>query len=184
MNEVWHPVVGYEGLYEVSDQGSVKSVPHRVWHTRGKGSWMNKPGKILKPHPTGGVGYLGVSLHKEGKQKTFNVHALVAAAFLGPTPAGMEVLHGPEGYLCNTRSNLRYGTKSQNMLDKYRDGTDSRGRKNIKWTGVTEEAVIAIFNEPVYDGCRKMLAEKFNVTESMVKDIRLGKSWSWLTGAG
>ena len=183
MKELRHPVVGFEGLYEVSDQGNVRSVPHKAWHTRGKGFWLNKPGKVLKQHPTGGVGYLGVSLHKDGKQKTYNVHSLVATAFLGPVPDGQEVRHGPEGILCNVLSNLSYGTRSQNMMDKVRDGKDSRGRKNKKWTGVTEDAVLAIYNEPSYYGYRKKLMAEFDVTESMVKDIRLGRSWSWLTGA-
>jgi hypothetical protein len=62
-------------------------------------------------------------LSKEGVLETFTVHKLVANTFLGPCPKGMEILHGVEGKEVNTPYNLHYGTRSENALDRSRDGT-------------------------------------------------------------
>ena len=111
--EEWRPAIGYEGRYEVSSLGRVYSVRRpRV-----------RSGVIMKPtvHP---YGYLYVSLYDAaGKHKRHTVHSLVAAAFIGPRPDGMEVLHGPNGQTDNRASQLRYGTHGDNMQDALRDGT-------------------------------------------------------------
>ena len=184
MNEVWHPVVGYEGLYEVSDQGKVRSVTRRTWNPRGSGCWMQLTGKLLKQHPRKRLGHLTVSLHKNHRQKTLLVHRLVTAAFLGPVPTGQEVRHGPAGVKCNALSNLCYGTAVQNAADKLRDGTDNRGTKHYRVKHLDESAVLAIFNAPKYRGCNSDLACEYGTTIPTVKKIRQGRSWSWLTGAG
>jgi hypothetical protein len=66
-------------------------------------------------------GYFKVSLFREGKDSTQEVHRLVAAAYLGPA-RGRYVLHGPAGKEDNSISNLRYGTHDENMQDKYAFG--------------------------------------------------------------
>ena len=187
MQEVWLPVVGYEGLYEVSDQGRVHSLPRIVWHTKnrhGVGFWKRRRGMYLKQHRCGMYGYLGVALHKEGKQKTLLTHKLVADAFLGPRPEGLVVMHGERGRTCNELSNLSYGTPSQNANDKLRDGTHTRGERNIR-TSLKEEQVLFIYNFDLSGSSltRKGLADLVGVSEHVVKDIRHGKSWSWLTTA-
>lgn len=70
--------------------------------------------RILKPKPAAS-GYLQVTLRRDGKSYTKTIHTLMAQVFLGPCPAGMQVLHGPQGKLCNNLSNLRYGTPSENV---------------------------------------------------------------------
>jgi hypothetical protein len=72
---------------------------------------------------TKGVVYLHLRLTKVGVGRTHNVHALVAEAFIGPRPKGMEVCHGIKGQLVNSLDNLRYGTPSENHMDMRRDGT-------------------------------------------------------------
>lgn len=115
MNEIWKDVVGYSGVYDVSDFGRVRSLDRL---TLVGSRWK---GRILKQSPATG-GHLTVSLCNR-KQKTRFVHQLVCEAFIGPCPDGMEVCHGPNGKLDNSISNLRYGTRSDNEKDKIRDGT-------------------------------------------------------------
>ena len=87
------------------------------------------------------------------------IHRLVANAFIGPRPEGLETCHGPLGKCVNTPENLSYGTHSENMLDCLRDGTDQNGEKGsgakltkdqvLKLRGlkgkVTQEEAAALF---------------------------------------
>jgi len=118
MNEQWKPVVGYETLYEVSNLGRVRSQLRRVLH---KGRPITRQPQVLKPWKR--KGYLCVKLCDSGVHKTFDVHRLVAAAWIGICPKGQEVCHGPNGKDDNSPSNLSYGTRVDNMQDRFRDGT-------------------------------------------------------------
>src|SRR5262245_12445878 len=122
MSERWLPVPGYEGLYEVSDLGRVRSL-----HTgRGKG----KRGGLLAPALTGGTcPKLCVVLYRDGAKRTRLVHHLVLEAHARPRPPGMDALHGPGGPLDNRLENLYWGTRRRNYLDSVRDGTAARGEK-------------------------------------------------------
>ena len=98
-NEVWKDVKGYEGLYEVSTMGRVKSL---------------RSGKILKPAKNKN-GYLRVDLYKDGKQKHFLVHRLVAEAFLGNPDNKPCVNHLSEVKTSNHYSNLEFCTQKENL---------------------------------------------------------------------
>ncbi|PVB19745.1 NUMOD4 motif-containing HNH endonuclease [Mycobacteroides abscessus] len=114
--EAWLPVVGYEGLYEVSHLGRVKSVRRKGL----QGGFIG--GKILRPGPQR-RGYLTVHLYdKSGCGSSKRVHRLVAEAFYGPGPEGCEVLHLNDIPGDNRLENLRWGTRSENELDKRRNG--------------------------------------------------------------
>ncbi len=131
--ERWKGVVGYEGLYQVSDHGRVRSVDRVVRHYLGGPKKL--VGKVLRPSPTGVSGYLATGLCKEGKGGTAYLHQIVMAAWVGPCPDGLEICHGPKGVEDNSLSNLSYDTHIQNCLDKRRDGTDG-GRCVVRSDGV------------------------------------------------
>ena len=126
MPERWLPVVGYEGYYEVSDHGRVRSVLRTV--TRTDGRKVTYKGMNLQP-VRDGQGRCRVSLHKGNKGKRFLVPHLVAAAFLGARPKGMDVCHGDGDPSNNRADNLRYDSKRGNMLDKRGHGTDHNVNK-------------------------------------------------------
>lgn len=117
MCEKWLPVVGYEGKYEVSDQGRVRSL------------LTNKAngGLVLKQRAYSG--YLYAGLWFDGHLKQCRVHRLVLAAFVGPCPEGMECLHGPGGAQDNRLSNIRWGTREENMRDQVLAGTHHVARR-------------------------------------------------------
>lgn len=123
--EIWKPVVGYEGMYEVSDRGRVRSVDREV--NAGHGKRMI-PGVILKP-AVKDTGRLQVGLSRRRFKLRRCVHQLVAEAFLGPKPEGMQVCHNDGNHLNNVVENLRWGTQSENMLDRARHGTDHNRNK-------------------------------------------------------
>lgn len=125
-NEEWRPITGYEGLYEVSDQGRIRSRDRIVYHPKGD---LTLKGKIRKIRIDKN-GYSHITIYKEGISKTFLVHRLVAITFLGDfTDQGLEVRHGPIGNSDNSLSNLSWGTPGDNESDKIRDGTHHQAKK-------------------------------------------------------
>lgn len=116
--ERWLPVPGYEGLYEVSDQGRVRSIP--------------------RPRTSGGLrkaerhahGYAQVGLCRSGRRKMFTVHRLVLRAFVGEPQPGQECRHLDGDPSNNQLSNLAWGSRSENMLDAVRHGTHISAAKS------------------------------------------------------
>jgi hypothetical protein len=123
--EEWRPVVGYEGLYEVSSEGRVRSLD-RI--TGGKRRRRIR-GQMLTPTPHPDGRRVAVSLCKDGIQRAPAVHRLVAAAFLGPRPVGLDICHGDGNGFNNAVANLRYDTRSANLLDSVRHGTHPWARR-------------------------------------------------------
>jgi hypothetical protein len=127
MIEEWRDVAGYEGRYQVSSLGRVKSLD-RVVRTK-DGRLFSLRGIVLRDSP-GTHGYPMLDLSKNGQRKRIGVHIIVARAFIGPTPPGQEVRHQDGDRLNRRADNLEYGTRSQNQLDRNRHGTDNRGERN------------------------------------------------------
>ena len=123
--ERWKPVNGYEGIYEVSSHGRVRSLDRTVTRSGGQ---VRRKGKVLRATLNPG-GYPVVSLYRQGRPKNRYVHALVAEAFFGTRPKGMEVCHNDGDPTNNHLDNLRYGTSSDNELDKVRHGTHYNAAK-------------------------------------------------------
>ena len=118
MMEHWKDIEGYEGYYQVSDQGRVRSISRVV--SRSGGSPMKLRGRVLRPGLCSKYGHVQVVLCKDGFQRDAKVHRLVLAAWVGPCPSGCESLHGPAGVSDNSVSNLSWGTRSENHYDTHR----------------------------------------------------------------
>lgn len=116
--EQWRWIPGYEGSYEVSDQGRVRS-----WMP-----WLNTtPPRILATPLC--VGYPRVTLRRDGQQRCRTVHSLVMEAFVGPCPEGHEVRHLDGNRANPVLTNLAYGTAAENVRDSLRHGTQWQARK-------------------------------------------------------
>lgn len=116
---------GFEGLYEASTEGRVRSLDRF-----GAGKGNTQKGRVLKPGVLKGSGRLQVVLCKDGQKKQMKVHQVVALAFHGPCPEGMEVRHWPDRDVTNNRpENLCYGTKGDNQKDSMAHGTHKETRK-------------------------------------------------------
>lgn len=113
--EIWKPVNGYEGLYEVSNKGRVRSV-ERIIKKR-DGSMQRVKGRVIKQNLSGPEKgkYLAVGLHKDGVQVTKRVHRLVADAFIPNDDPSLEVDHVDADRLNNCVENLRWVTHLENM---------------------------------------------------------------------
>jgi hypothetical protein len=119
-NEEWRDVPGYEGLYQVSNLGRVKSLP--------KSGSGGHNGKLLRMNCVGKIGksYLAVILSKNKKTKSFKVHKLVAMAFLNHKPDGTHKLcvdHRDNDKLNNKLENLQLITARENTTKDKKEGT-------------------------------------------------------------
>lgn len=124
--EKWRPVAGFEGFYEVSDQGRVRSLDRIV-----ESSYRNRRvrGLILRPFARPPYGHCQVTLCRNGVQVDGLVHRLVLQAFVGPCPVGMEGCHFDDVPMNNRLDNLRWDTPGSNKRDSVRNGTHIHARK-------------------------------------------------------
>ncbi len=125
LQEQWADVVGYEGLYQVSNTGYVRSCDRTVKSAPKVGFRVAKGGIIKRS--LNGYGYLTVNLWRNGKGTTNRVHSLVARAFLGECPRSFDVNHKDGVKTNNCVSNLEYCTRSANIKHAYAIGL--RGAK-------------------------------------------------------
>lgn len=110
MNERWLPVVGYEGLYEVSNLGRVRSLPRVTSDGR------RIAGLVRKTRPS--HGRVMVIVSKRGERKTFAVSHLVLRAFVGARQDGLECCHNDGNFQNNALVNLRWDTPASNWHDR------------------------------------------------------------------
>lgn len=130
MEEIWRDVKGYEGLYQVSNLGRVKSLENN----------KTKKEKILKPKKMEN-GYLRVVLHKNREKKYFQVHRLVYETFVGEIPDGMQCNHINEIKsdnrlenlnLMTPKENANWGTRNERISEKLKiSGKKGTGKKGI-----------------------------------------------------
>lgn len=118
--EHWLPVVDWEGLYEVSDLGRVRSLDRIVHDSLGRCS--RHRGRVLRSVREEGQAYSRVTLQGRGHKIKAHVHVLVLTAFQGPRPGSAVGCHRNDVKLDNRLSNLRWDTQSANGHDQVRNG--------------------------------------------------------------
>lgn len=116
--EQWMPIKGFEGKYEISSYGRVKSLARPKCVLHGKQKWWHE--KIMKPNAHKN-GYLFVDLYAmDGKKKAFSVHRLVAEAFIGNPSSKPQVNHKNGDKSDNRVENLEWNTSQENNLHSAR----------------------------------------------------------------
>lgn len=171
--ETWKNVVGFEGLYMVSNKQRVKSMK------RPSLGDFTIPERILRPgkHISG---YSRLTLCKDGKLHYFNLHRLVAEAFI-PNPNKYPCInHIDNDPTNNSIENLEWCTFSMNTRHAYGTGRLSKAGSKNSMAKLTEANVLEIFASS--DKKSKELALMYNVDQQSINDIRAGRRWGWLTG--
>lgn len=164
--EQWLSVPGFEDYYQVSDLGRVRSLS-RPMH----------PGRVLKQRPLPKTGYLQVTLSVNSIPKVCYVHRLVAAAFIGPCPPGMEVRHGDGNPANNTPGNLSYSTHLVNMSDTLAHGTRAAGGRH--GSASVTDADAAVIREKWARGERITdLAVAFSTNKPTISRIINGEAYN------
>lgn len=182
-DEIWKPISGYEGYYEVSTLGRVRGVDRtrRMVSKKGLEHTAFVKGVTIKPHYDSRGCYQIVGLNKNGKHHTRLVHRLVAETFIPNQDNLPEVNHIDEDKTNNAVSNLewcdhlynnRYGTKL----------TSSQGEKNAmnKFSEKTIRSIRSEYNPSSPDGTLTALSKKHGVSVPHVRSIVTGFRWGWL----
>lgn len=171
MEEIWKDIPGYEGKYQVSNMGRVKSLSRIIQGRNQFGSFeWRSPELYLRPGRADKYGHLSVVLNNPRKSRL--VHQLVMLAFVGEPPEGMCVLHSNGNASDNRLSNLRYDTQSENVLDVY--------RQRKAWKKLTVEDVGGIrFGLSCGISCTE-LGRMFGVGHQAISKIKNGERYQWL----
>jgi hypothetical protein len=174
--EVWKDVKGYEGYYQVSSHGRVRSLDRHV--RRCSETTRFAAGRIMRQFrnkPKGG--YHTVNLRREGGCKTHYVHRMVCESFHGPCPEGMEASHADDIRHHNYPGNLSWQTHAENIRVRGINGGDTHGESNgcSKLTRPCVHIIIAMCNSGNYR--HREIAAMFNVKREAISKIARGVRW-------
>lgn len=163
--EIWKPVVNYDGFYEVSSRGSVRSLGGR----RGSSKRILKQADVK--------GYLCLALSVNGVRRTRLAHRLVAEVFLD-NPLGLtEVNHKDGNKRNNCVENLEWTTHADNIAHAVRTKLTDNTGQNHGMHKFSEQAAVFIRTTKI---APRILAKKYGISDRTVSDIRRGKSWKHL----
>jgi hypothetical protein len=167
-NEIWKDVVGWEGWYEISSEGRIRSVSRTVNTKKENGSRI-EIGKILKPWKTP-KGYLQIGLVKNNCEKRYSLHRLVAIAF-HPNPENKPQVNHKNGIKTDCRAiNLEWTTAKENIRHSIESGLSNKRQK------LTNEQILEIRNRPRKYGDMNKMAIEFNTHASNISAIISGRS--------
>ena len=171
MLEIWRDIKNYEGIYEVSNLGRIKSISR---------NGTIKENRILKPNKV--MGYSQVGLQKYGTRKYKKIHRLVAEAFI-PNPENKKEVNHKDGIKTNNvLSNLEWCTRSENIIHAFDHNLAKSGEDHPNAIHSNAE-VAEICKYIKYDNMNaKQISEALNVEyntnfRKFVNRIRIGRSW-------
>lgn len=174
MGEEWKDIPDYEGYYQASNLGNVRSLDREV---AGKaGSVRILKGKVLKP-AMDRDGYLQIMLSKEGKRKWFKVHRLVYAAFNGAIPHDMQVNHIDEDKTNNRLENLNLMTPSENS--NFGTRTERSANARSKSVVALDEAGNVVFEFPSTQEAGRNGFNKGNISTCCRGERRTHRGYRW-----
>lgn len=172
MDIIWKDIPGYEGLYQVSNLGTIYSVRY----------------KRLRKSSTDRYGYAFVGLNKHGNQQFFSIHRLVASAFI-QNPCNLPEVNHIDGNKQNNRAdNLEWCDHYANMIHAYKAGLvpyairpiQEKKKQRTKRAKLSKEMAQRIRSEhkPGVRGCGcRSLAKKYGVSATTIKHIIGNKAW-------
>lgn len=174
MTEIWKDIPGYEGKYQVSSIGRVRSCGLKF--IRKNGSPFFRPGRILKTHPNYS-GYLSITLRKiDCSEKRFTVHRLVAMSFLKKDKRRNHIDHINSNKLDNNYKNLQWVTQQENNAKQYYPKHEKRW--NAVMTMEKAEEIRSLYRKrELNSGFFRKTAKKYGVSEGCIGMIVYNRSW-------
>ena len=180
-NEIWKDVVGFEGLYQVSTLGRVKSLERRARNgcgTRRVRERILKPGLMWKSKNTNKK-YRIVGLAKEGTVVMQLISTLMLTAFVGPRPLGGQALHWNDISTDDRLINLYWGNIKDNAQDAIRNGRIKHGQDNYQ-ASATNDIVRKIRRLYATGNYKQVdLARKFKRSSVWIHNVVHYKKWKY-----
>lgn len=168
--ELWKPVTGYRGLYEVSNRGGVRSLDRVVSFVQaGVSKKTLRKGRVLVPRCISS-GYYQVVLSKTGVNHAYLVHRLVAAAFISNPENLPVVMHLDDDRKNNVVQNLKWSTQKDNLTDMV-----NKGRGDQMKAKLTEEQLGEIHRLLRLGESQVRIAAKFSISQALVSSVNTGK---------
>lgn len=171
MSEIWKAVPGFEGSYEVSNMGRVRSLDRHVLDTMGRARIIR--GRVLKGSLIEGR-YRMIQLYRDAAYEARYVHDMVADAFVGPKPPGARTRHLDDNPSNNLPVNLKYGTQRENMDDAIRNDCFSYGEQHHNC--VYPEAMIAELKAAKGYLTSPKAERKFGISARYIREIWAGEA--------
>lgn len=182
VQEEWRPVVGWEGLYEVSDLGRVRSLDREIVALSRWGDLVSKrhKGRVLTATPRR-PGHLFVILADGERRESWFVHRLVLTAFVRPRRDREECRHMDGNPKNNRLGNPKWGTRLENMADRGRLGEHNAPRGARNHRVILNEAKVRLIRRLRIDGLSfGMIAKQIGVSRNAVGKVISGHTWKWL----
>lgn len=174
-NEEWRAAIGYEGIYEVSSAGRIRSLDRDIPHYMGGVSRIK--GKILSPMLDSG--YLRIGLRNKKVFRMVYVHVLVAAAFVGPCPSGKEVNHKNGIKTDSAASNLEYMTRKENVRHAFSSGLAKGKVGEINGNSkLNADQVREIRRRRAAGELLRVIAADYGIDTSAVGHVTTRKNWN------
>lgn len=170
--ELWKDIPGYQGAYQVSTLGNVRSLTRKITQIGRWGTYFTRTlkGKNIRPGQYNKCGHVSVVLGRG--TNGLQVHKLVMVTFVGERPTDADIRHLDGNPKNNRLDNLTYGSRTENILDVYAQGK--------AWRKLTTVQVLEI-RDFIKIGLKdKELSKKYNVNISTINCIRHRKTFYWL----
>ena len=174
--EIFKDIPGYEGLYQVSNLGRVKSL-HRTF-IRSNNKIQTIKERILKPF-VNHKGYNVIALSKKCVLSHFTIHSLVLLVFIGKKPHNLQTRHLDGNKKNNNLNNLCYGTPRENADDKIKHGHISHSEKHPS-SKLKNKEVMKI-KRLIKQGITYFeISKSYPVNANAIRDIAKGRTWNHL----
>lgn len=168
--EIWKPIGGYEGFYEVSNKGRIKSLGR-------KGSGCSGEDRIIRT-PNGNNRYCTFAISIKGKRKQLQLHRVVAIAFIPNTENKPEVNHINAVKTDNTVENLEWCSSSENTIHGLGLGIMNTAKGTQKPNARFTEGEVKIIKEKLSRGVKGSdIAKEYGVNKVLIYNIKSGKTW-------
>ena len=167
--EIWKAIKGYEGIYEISEHGKVRSLNHLIKYSDGR-SRIQK-GRILKTSLSK-KGYVRVSLSKQKKRFHTSIHRLLALSFIDNPENKKQVNHINGIKHDNRIENLEWVSNSENQIHAIKKGlTRYNYNERHHNSKLTNKGVLRVRNLHRLGFTNKELAEDYNVSQTAMSNI-------------
>ena len=173
IDEIWKPIINYENLYEISNYGRIKGLKN-AYH---------KIDRFIKPSLSKTTNYYRVNLYKNSKVKCIYLHIFLAENFIGAKPSNKhEVRHLDGNRLNNKLENLKWGTRSENVIDCINHGNHYFSNNIV--SGIKHHSCILNKNEVlgvrnmINSGVKyKIICKKYNISRYTIDRIKNNKTY-------